>query len=282
MSAAQEQPEKQLFAEALGDGPGRGRLAGRRILVVGAGQRITDNGTNLMGNGRGISRVFGREGAHVACADVNSSAAAAIAKEIMDAGGKATPIVADVEIPEDITRMVSEAVEAMGGLDGIVLNVGISGTPAGLAGQTVERWDRAFAINVRSHMLTCQAAFPVLEPGSSIIFISSAAAVRPGGNKPDYDTSKAALGGLMRHVAMEGEPKGIRANVLLLGMVDTPMGAVASAANPNRSKRWIPFGRQATAWETGNTALFLMSHDASYVNGHILVMDGGRTTIRNT
>lgn len=282
MSAAQEQPEKQLFAEALGDGPGRGRLAGRRILVVGAGQRITDNSTNLMGNGRGISRVFGREGAHVACADVNSSAAAAIAKEIMDAGGKATPIVADVEIPEDITRMVSEAVEAMGGLDGIVLNVGISGTPAGLAGQTVERWDRAFAINVRSHMLTCQAAFPALEPGSSIIFISSAAAVRPGGNKPDYDTSKAALGGLMRHVAMEGEPKGIRANVLLLGMVDTPMGAVASAANPNRSKRWIPFGRQATAWETGNTALFLMSHDASYVNGHILVMDGGRTTIRNT
>ena len=178
--------------------------------------------------------------------------------------------------------MVAESAAAMGGLDGIVLNVGISGTPAGLQGQTVERWDRAFAINLRSHMLTCQAALPILAPGASIIFISSAAAIRPGGNKPDYDTSKAALGGLMRHVAMEGEPLGIRANVLLLGMVDTPMGAAASAANPNRSKRWIPFGRQATAWETGNTALFLMSHEAAYVNGHILVMDGGRTTIRNT
>ena len=282
MSVVQEQPGRQLFAESLGDGPGLGRLDGRRILVVGAGQRVADSGTDLIGNGRGISRVFGREGAHVACADMNPRAAAAIAREIVDAGGKATPIVADVSVPDDVLRMVSEAAAAMGGLDGVVLNVGISGTPAGLAGQTVERWDRAFVINVRSHMLTCQAAFPVLAPGSSIIFISSAAAVRPGGNKPDYDASKAALGGLMRHVAMEGEPKGIRANVLLLGMVDTPMGAAASAANPNRSKRWIPFGRQATAWETGNAALFLMSHDASYVNGHILVMDGGRTTIRNT
>lgn len=282
MNTLNEQPEKQLFAESLGNGPALGRLKGRRILIVGAGQRGDTSSTNLLGNGRAISRVFGREGAHVACADMNPDAAAAIAREIIDAGGKATPVTADVSIPEDITRMVAEAADAMGGMDGIVLNVGISGTPAGLAGQTVDRWDRAFAINLRSHMLTCQAAFPILAPGSSIIFISSAAAIRPGGMKPDYDTSKAALGGLMRHVAMEGEPKGFRANVLLLGMVDTPMGAAASAANPNRSKRWIPYGRQATSWETGNTALFLMSHEASYVNGHILVMDGGRTTIRNT
>lgn len=282
MTTVHEQPEKQLFAESFGEGPGHGRLDGRKILVVGAGQRGDTDSTAVMGNGRGISRTFGREGAHVACADMNADAAAAVVAEITDAGGKATPITADVSVPEDVTRIVAESAAAMGGLDGIVLNVGISGTPDGLQGQTVERWDRAFAINLRSHMLTCQAALPILAPGASIIFISSAAAIRPGGNKPDYDTSKAALGGLMRHVAMEGEPLGIRANVLLLGMVDTPMGAAASAANPNRSKRWIPFGRQATAWETGNTALFLMSHEAAYVNGHILVMDGGRTTIRNT
>jgi len=70
--------------------------------------------------------------------------------------------------------------------------------------------------------------------------------------------------------------------VLALGMVDTPMGAAASAMNPNRDKRWIPFGRQATSWEVGYTACFLVSHEASYVNGHLMVMDGGRTTIRNT
>lgn len=274
-------PTHSLFEEALGDAPGRGRLEGRRILVVGGGQRATgDNDTQ--GNGRAIARLAAREGAYVAVADKDRQAAAGTVLYIRATGGRADPIVADVAIPAEVERMVAEAHRAMGGLDGIVLNVGISGLPGGLGGQDADAWDGVFAVNVRAHMLTCKAAFPLLADGSAIVLVSSVASIRPGSMKPAYDTSKAALEGLGRHIAMEGEPRGVRCNVLALGMVDTPMGRAASAGNPGRAARWTPFGRQATGWETAYAALFLLSHESSYVNGHFMVMDGGRTTIRNT
>jgi len=274
-------PTRSLFLEAMGEAPGRGRLAGRRILVVGAGQRATGD-NDAQGNGRAIARLAAREGAHVAVADIDRQAAAATVLLIRAEGGRADPVIADVSVPAEVERMVAEAHRVMGGLDGLVLNVGVSGLPNGLAGQQPDDWDRVFAINVRAHMLACKAAFPLLEDGASIVLISSVASIRPGGMKPAYDASKAALAGLGRHVAMEGEPRGVRCNVLMLGMVDTPMGRAASAGNPNRAKRWVPFGRQATSWETAYCALFLLGHESSYVNGHLMVMDGGRTTIRNT
>lgn len=274
-------PARSLFHESLGEAPGRGRMEGRKVLVVGGGQRVTDD-NDTQGNGRSIARIAAREGAHVAVADRDRTAAAATTLLIRAEGGRADPVIADVSVPAEVERMVAEAHRTMGGLDGIVLNVGISGLSGGLTGQDAEDWDKVFAVNVRAHMLTCKAAFPLLADGSSIILISSAASIRPGSMKPAYDSSKAALAGLGRHIAMEGEPRGIRCNVLALGMVDTPMGRAGTANNPARGKRWTPFGRQATGWETGYAALFLLSHESSYVNGHFMMMDGGRTTIRNT
>src|SRR5205823_6131185 len=97
--------------------------------------------------------------------------------------------------------------------------------------------------------LVCQAALPVMEQGGSIVFISSVAGLTPGSQIPSYDASKAGVIGLCRHVAMEGARKGVRANVVAPGLIDTPIGRLATAGRPNRAKTLVPLGRQGTAEE---------------------------------
>jgi len=144
----------------------------------------------------------------------------------------------------------------------------------GLTGTTAEEWDRVFAVNVRAHFLVTAAALGHLAPRSSIVFVSSAASLRSGTGVPSYDSSKAALLGLARQTAREAARSRSRANVLVPGYVDTPMGREASARNPNRARR-LPLGRQATAWEVAYGAVWLLSHESSYMTGQSLVLDGG-------
>jgi len=270
-------PADQVFAETRGEAPGRGRLQGRRILVVGGGQQPSPEADPPIGNGRAMCLLFAREAATVACADRDGAAAAATVTRIAAAGGKALAITADVADPPQIERMVREASAQLGGLDGVVFNVGIGGA-MWLEGQSPEAWDQAFAVNLRGAMLTCRAALPVLEAGGAIVLISSVASLRAGTQMPAYDTSKAALAGLCRHVALEGQRRGIRANVLAPGLIDTPLGRSASRGRPSRNRQRLPFGRQGTGWEVAYGALFLMSHEAGYVNGQVLVVDGGITS----
>ncbi len=121
------------------------------------------------------------------------------------------------------------------------------------------------------------AALNVLAPRSAIVFISSAASLRAATGVPSYDSSKAALLGVCRQVAREGMARQIRANLVVPSLVDTPMGREASRLNPARTARRLPFGRQATAWEVAYATVWLLSSEASYVNAHPLVLDGGAT-----
>lgn len=266
-------PDQHVFDEALGRAPGRGRLNGRRIMVVGAGQRPTVDEEPPVGNGRATSLLFGREGAHVACIDINREAAEATASRIVREGGKALVDVADVGEAGEISPLVDRCHAQLGGLDGLVLNVGIS-KGLRLDAMTAEIWDRDFAVNVRSNMLFAQKALEVMEPGSTIVIISSLASLRAVGRNPAYETSKAAQVALTRSIAMAGEAKGLRCNAIAPGYVDTPMGRDASRRRPNRAT-FVPFGRQATGWEVAYAALFLTSRESSYVNAHCLVLDGG-------
>jgi NAD(P)-dependent dehydrogenase (short-subunit alcohol dehydrogenase family) len=155
-----------------------------------------------------------------------------------------------------------------------VLNVGI-GAGVGLEGTTPELWDAVLAVNLRSHFLVARHALPRMEDGGALVFISSLAGTRPGSRIPVYDTSKAALPGLCRHVAMEGAPRTIRANVVAPGLIDTPLGRLATRGRPGRGKVRIPLGRQGTAWEVAQTIVFLLSDDASYITGQQIMVDGG-------
>ncbi|WP_338698811.1 SDR family oxidoreductase [Bradyrhizobium sp. 26S5] len=265
---------RPLSAESSGIAPGRGRLNGRRILVVGGGQRVFDAATDPIGNGRAMSLLFAREGAHVAVADLNRASAEDTVARIADDGGRAFAIAADVTNEADVIRMIDEAHRAMGGLDGMVLNIGTFGK-TGLDNVSAEEWNRIYDVNVRGPMLCCRAALPKFADGGAIVFISSIAALKAGSQMAVYDSSKAALGGLMRNIAHAGARRGIRANLVYPGLVDTPNGRDAGAGRPSRGKGHVPFGRQATAWEIAYAVLFFMSDESVYVTAQTLAVDSG-------
>lgn len=268
-----------LPREARGTHAARGKLANRHILVIGAGTQPSDEPNPPPGNGRAIALLCAREGAAVACVDKDARAATETAQQVERDGGRAIVIVADVTNERECQRIVAQAKEQLGGLDGVVLNVGI-GLGKGLEGTDAESWDQTFAVNLRAHFLIARCALPFMDAGGAIVFMSSTASLRPGTNIPAYDASKAGLTGLCRHVAMEAARMRVRANIVVPGLIDTPLGRNASKRRPSRATTNVPLGRQGTAWEVAQATVFLLSDEASYITGQSLVVDGGLSALR--
>ena len=276
---ATAEPDRVLSDESDGTAPGRGRLIGKRIVVVGAGTRPSADRDAPPGNGRAIAVLAAREGASVACVDVDRAAAELTADLVRAEGARVVVIEADVSDADACARLVAESIESFGGIDGLVANVGIGLGRGNLAGTDAAQWDAVFDVNIRSHFLIAQAALPALGEGASIVLISSIAGLKPGSRLPAYDASKAAVFGLCRHIALEGSRLGVRANVVVPGLVDTPLGRAATEGRPSRGRTRVPLGRQATAWDIAYATVFLLSGESSYITAQSIVVDGGLTGI---
>ena len=188
----------------------------------------------------------------------------------------------DVTAPETLEHAVAGAAAAYGGLDVVHANAGIL-LPAAVLDERLDRWEATLATNVTGVFLTLRATIPhLLARGGAIVTTSSTAALVAEPAFAGYCTSKAAVAQLTRQVALDLAGKGVRANAVCPGWIDTsfsdPILAGMSASEIDAEVRAsVPMGRMGTVEEVAAAVAFLASDEASYLTGHCLVLDGGLT-----
>ena len=259
------------------------RLDGKIAIVVGAGQSPGEG----MGNGRATVLRFTREGAKVLAVDRNIASAQDTAAMEGAEGGQCEAFEADVTDEQTLAEAVAFAQKRWGRIDILHNNVGVSidGGDAPLLDITEEVFDRVCAINLRGTIMACKHVLPIMrqQRSGSIINISSIAAWI---EYPlvTYKATKAALIAFTQQVAIQNAEFGIRANVILPGLMDTPMALEARVRASGRSRADVAAERDAkvplrhrmgTAWDVANAALFLASDEANFITGVALPVDGG-------
>jgi NAD(P)-dependent dehydrogenase (short-subunit alcohol dehydrogenase family) len=255
------------------------RLAGKALLVMGGGSDGPPAaGEQLaVGNGRAIAIQCAREGARVMVADRNLAAAEETVKAIRDAGETAQAVACDLSDQDQCRRAIERTASVFGGLNLLVNNVGISDA-SDVIGVGEDEFIRVLNVNVKGCFLAIKHALPEMEKagGGAILNISSIAAVRSvAGSGVAYDTSKAALGGLMRNAVISAAARGVRINNLLPGFISTPMLRKAAGGAELDFSAKVPLGRMGTPWDIAKAAAFLLSDDAAYISGVELRVDGG-------
>ena len=259
------------------------RLAGKVAVVVGGGQTPGET----IGNGRATALLFAREGAQVLVVDRDDERAQATVEEIDGQGGEAVAHRADVAADDGPASVVAAAREAFGRIDVLHNNVGIGlgdGPPHHLSD---EAYDRILNVNLRAMWRTCRAAVPALRRSDhgAIVNVSSLAAIASAGGITAYKISKAGVNALTQNLALTNAKHGVRANAIMPGFIDTPMGVDAAArfAGIDRDDyaslraAIVPMGHQGTAWDVANAARFLASDEAAFITGVVLPVDGGQS-----
>jgi NAD(P)-dependent dehydrogenase (short-subunit alcohol dehydrogenase family) len=209
--------------------------------------------------------------------DAELSRAEETAEQIRKEQGTAQAFAADVTRTADCKAMVEAASSRWGGLDILHNNVGVE-SRLDLMETTEQEWDRVMAIDLKSMLLATQAAVPAMEKrgAGSVTCVSSIAAL-VGHGRTAYAAAKAGVIGFVTSVAVQLGPKGIRVNGIAPGQVWTPMVERLGAEARERRRRASPLGIEGTGWDVGWGAVYLASDEARFVNGHILVIDGGLT-----
>ena len=260
------------------------RLKDKIAIIIGAGQGPGEG----MGNGRATALRFAEEGGKVLCVDRDIASAQETAAMIAKAGGTGASFAADVTREADMAATMAEAMRLWGRIDVLHYNVGVSlaGGDAPIMEITEEAFDRIVAINLRGFIMAVKHVLPVMraQQSGAIQSISSAAALE---SYPyvSYKATKAAMLAVTVQIADQNAEHGIRCNVILPGLMDTPMAVDTRVRHTGKSRAEVAAERDAkvplrrkmgTAWDVANAALFLASDEAGFITGVALPVDGGR------
>jgi len=243
---------------------------------------VTGGGTGI---GAAVARRLAADGYAVAVTGRRPEPIAEVARET---GGLA--VVADTGVAADAERAIAETVTRFGGLDALVLNAGVGGEGS-LLGLDPETFDHVFRVNVTGAFLIARAGIShLLERRGAIVSIASVAGLRAAPESLAYCSSKAALAMLTQCIAVDHGPAGVRANCLCPGWVRTPMAdgemdSLAARSGASREDAYatatgdVPLRRPSSPEEIAGSVAWLLSDDASYVNGAVIPVDGGVTTV---
>ena len=229
------------------------------------------------GIGRSIALALVEEGAQVIPVDVDGEALRSLQEEIEKRGGKALPVTGDISTPSDVERMVEQGLKAFGRIDLLVNNAGIirRGT---IETVSEEDWDRVIAINLKGTFNCCKAVVgPMKRQGSGKIVNVSSIAGKLGDitSAPGYGSSKAGSDALMKTLARQLAPSGIRVNAVAPHAIETEMSAQWSEEKRREVIAGIPLGRLGRPEDVADAVLFLASDAASFITGEILDVNGG-------
>ena len=249
------------------------RFLNQHALVVGGSRGI----------GRAVTLALAKQGADVAFIYRTSDAQAdAVCESVRAEGRRALPLRTDLADSRAVERAVGQAAEFLGGLDMLIHAAGAMGTWQSVADLAVADWDRYVAVDLSGAFYTIHHALPHLRKSGkgSIVAVSSIAAQMCQPRNVQGAAAKAGVEAMIRVVAKEEGKRGVRANVVSIGLTDTDMGQAAfNEWGPETSKRviaGIPLGRIGTPDEVARAILFLAGDEGAYITGKVLQVDGGQ------
>ncbi|MGZ4669855.1 MAG: SDR family NAD(P)-dependent oxidoreductase [Blastococcus sp.] len=250
----------------------------RRNLLEGKVGLVTGGAGSL---GLATAKLFLKEGAHVVLSDRNGDALAAAASRLDDVN--VTTVVSDATREDDVAAAFDTVMERHGRLDVLVANAGTPAAAAPVTGFDTDEFDRTFAVHVRGVFLACKYGLRVMGAGGSVVIVSSVAGLRADPGVCAYIAAKHAQVGLMRSVAKEAAPRGIRVNTIHPGPVENDFQAgieqrLTEVLGRNATEffdQQIPLGRHARPEEIAQSVLYLASSQSSFTTASTLVVDGG-------
>ncbi len=240
------------------------RFKNKVVIVTGAAHGI----------GRAIAQRFGSEGAQVVVNDVNAAGAEATTQAIITNGGSAIAVIADVSDKSQVDRMFDTTLEHFGTVDVLVNNAALVNVERHFLEGDEAWWDRVLSVNLKGTFLASLRAAHVMAHHHQgvIINMSSGGASHSHRGMAAYDAAKGGIEALTRATALDLAPYGIRVNALVPGSIDTQ--GMSTETKQERGMT-VPLGRVGEPEDLAGPAVFLASDDASYITGHLIVVDGG-------
>ena len=245
-------------------------------------KRLQDKTAVITGAGKGLgaatARLFARHGARVVIVDIDEAAAVDVADQIEKDSGIARGVRADITIARDVQQVMDDTIDLWERIDVLVNNAGIW-IPGTVTDTSEQDWDRLMSVNVNGAYLCSRYAVPHMQAagGGSIVCIASASGVVGQMNQIAYNTSKHAVVGLVRCMALDHAEANIRVNAVCPGVIRTPMLDVQSEEQLEAMRGMHPINRIAEPEEIAETVLHLSGDESSFTTGCVYLVDGGMT-----